>query len=512
MKRIVTLLLAAGLVIGGAASAKAVDFNAKGQWIMGFGVVDSTYITKKNGKRTNGEDKFMALQRLRLQMDAVASEALSGTVYFEIGDTSWGRAADGGALGADGTIVEVKRAYMDWVVPDTALSVRMGIQGVTLPNVAGGSSILDDDVAGITLSYKFNDNVSLTALWARPFNDNYEGTAHNEAGKDWHKYGAADYLDNVDLFALMLPLTMDGWKATPWAMLGFAGKNYYKDGNGGNLYAGTMPTFYNTSNIQYPNLGTHAYGTMVFAGLPFAVTMFDPFNIEVDLNYGYSEGFGRYDIRNQQTNYWRRGNTQREGWLAKALVEYKMDWGTPGIFGWYASGDDGNVKNGSERMPDISPSANFTSFIGDGPEIGWSVHSPSWQNTGYDQMLTYSGTWGIGLQLKDMSFLEDLSHTFRVAYWGGTNSPSMIKYLNVEDATSNIGTSTQGFYLTTEDHLVEFNLVNTYKIYENLDFALELGYIVNGVDKGAWNRYYRGDTSLEKSDAYKATAVFNYSF
>lgn len=43
-----------------------------------------------------------------------------------------------------------------------------------------------------------------------------------------------------------------------------------------------------------------------------------------------------------------------------------MDWGTPGIFGWYASGDDGNVKNGSERMPSIAGAGNFTSFIGDG--------------------------------------------------------------------------------------------------------------------------------------------------
>ena len=521
MKRIITLMLAAGLVLGGAMSAAAIDFNAKGQWIMGFGGVDSTFVTKKDGKRTNGDDKFAAMQRLRLQMDAVASESLSGTVYFEIGDTTWGNGNSGGALGADGKIIELKRAYIDWVVPDTALSVRMGIQGVTLPNVAGGSSILDDDVAGITVSYKFNDNVSLTALWARPYNDNYAGTAHNEAGTAWHKYGAANFLDNVDLFSLMLPVQMDGWKITPWAMLGFGGKNYYKGGkNGGNLYDGTMPTFYTTNSdskyTQYPNLGSNAYGTMVFAGLPFAITMFDPFNIEVDLNYGYSEGFGRYDILNRQNAYWwgdkawRRGDTKREGWLAKALVEYKMDWGTPGIFGWYASGDDGNVKNGSERMPDISPSANFTSFIGDGPELGWSLVSGS--NFGYDQMLTYSGTWGIGLQLKDMSFMEDLKHTFRVAYWGGTNSPSMIKYLNVDAATSNIGNSTQGFYLTTNDALVEFNLVNSYKIYENLEAVLDLGYIVNAVDKGSWNRYYRGNSSFQKGDAWKAAAVFNYSF
>lgn len=30
------------------------------------------------------------MQLVRLQLDAVASESLSGTVYFEIGDTMWG--------------------------------------------------------------------------------------------------------------------------------------------------------------------------------------------------------------------------------------------------------------------------------------------------------------------------------------------------------------------------------------------------------------------------------------
>ena len=36
MKKIATLLLAAGLVFGAATGASAIDFKAKGQWIMSF--------------------------------------------------------------------------------------------------------------------------------------------------------------------------------------------------------------------------------------------------------------------------------------------------------------------------------------------------------------------------------------------------------------------------------------------------------------------------------------------
>lgn len=128
MKRIATLLLAAGLVFGVATGASAIDFKAKGQWIMSFdygqngGFTGGNGMTGFNGKsggRYANEDEFEAKQRIRLQLDAVASEALSGTVFFEMGDTTWGSNNSGGALGADGRIVEVKNAYIDWIVPQT---------------------------------------------------------------------------------------------------------------------------------------------------------------------------------------------------------------------------------------------------------------------------------------------------------------------------------------------------------------------------------------------------------
>ena len=202
---------------------------------------------------------------------------------------------------------------------------------------------------------------------------------------------------------------------------------------------------------------------------------------------------------------WKRGSTERQGFLAKALVEYKMEWGVPGIFGWYASGDDGDVKNGSERMPSIAAAGNFTSFMGDG-NLAWAPNG-AW----YDRDLSYAGTWGVGLQIRDMSFVEDLKHTFRVAYWGGTNSPSMVKYMDSSTAWSSGYGTNDGPYLTTNDGLLEFNLVNSWQIYENLEANLELGYIVNMIDDDTWKKGYMPD-SYEKQDAWKAQLVFAYTF
>ena len=509
MKKIFTLMLAAGMLLGAASGARAIDFKASGEWLVGFGLGDGSLIKDVNDQKRHHDDTFNAGQRIRLQLDAVASETLSGTVFFEIGDQMWGQSESGGALGADSTsVVKLKNAYIDWMVPNTDLKLRMGLQAVALPNVAGGSAIMDGDAAAVVASYQFNENVGLTALWMRPLNDNYTGT---NADGEAYGNGYKNYLDNMDLFALMLPLKFDGVVLTPWAMYGLQGKNTRFNEGGVETADGalnvTLPGYYPGMNFGPGGLGHtgKSYGSMFWAGLPVAITAFDPLNIEFDINYGYVEAMGRYDVLKRGVESV-LGNSKREGWLVKALVEYKMDWGTPGIFGWYASGDDGNVKNGSERLPSIAGSGNFTSFMGDG-NLAWG--------TGYnfyDNNLTYAGTWGIGLQIADVSFVEDLKHTFRVAYWGGTNSPSMVKYMGSAVAWDDTTAVQDGPYLTTNDGLLEFNLVNSWQIYENLEANLELGYIINMMDRDTWDKSYVSDRNWSKQDAWKAQLIFAYSF
>ena len=94
MKKLMTLALAAGMLLGAATGASAIDFKAKGQWLMGFSAGDGSLVShvkdnkaSNHNKAADTDDIFGASQRLRLQLDAVASEALSGTVFFEIGDT-----------------------------------------------------------------------------------------------------------------------------------------------------------------------------------------------------------------------------------------------------------------------------------------------------------------------------------------------------------------------------------------------------------------------------------------
>lgn len=378
-----------------------------------------------------------------------------------------------------------------------------------MPYAAYGSAVYDKETAALIASWRFTDQVGLTAFWGRPYNDNFLGTNSKPA----------NYLDNFDLMGLTLPLSGDGWRVTPWAMYGLKGRNTVYAG-----FAGAVASTYmgmdsyglayqrmvnpSRSVMENARYADRPYDSSFFVGLPIVIQGPDPWNFELDLNYGYSQSSMRYDMINGANGQRVRASNERQGWLAKALVECRLDWGKLGLYGWYGSGDNGNPREGSQRLPYVLPNGNFSSFMGDGEERGWSVFSGG--NWGCDMMLAYSGTWGLGAQIKDVSFVEKLRHTLRVLYWGGTSSPAMAKYLPATAASDGFSRASS-FYLTTNDGLVEFNLDSTWQIYDNLSATVELGYIINNIDKGTWERSY-STARYTKADAYKAAVVFQYKF
>lgn len=557
-----TLFFTAGLLIAAAKGAEAVDFRAKGVWIANFEYGSGGAFTERGrsrggreGRRTSGwgrygEDEFEAKSRIRLQLTAVASEALSGTVYFEIGKSVWGEAKSGGALGTDGKVVKIKHAYLDWTVPDTALKIRMGLQRIDLPDfVTEASQAFDADVAAVVLSDKISDTVSVTAFWARPYNDNWTGNAGTWDGSYYVNSNPQNFMDNMDLFGLLVPLRFDGITVTPWAMLGGIGPNTSRTVTG-DPAAGTVlfgrnaagwgalgltPAVYALKNYQqYYNARPNAavtdtrtvlsgYSTAFWAGLTGEVIAFDPFRLAWSANYGgVYTGVQALD---------------RHGWYGSLLAEYKCGWGTPGLYGWYTSGDDGNIKNGSERMPTIEDNNESTNALASFGTLGTLT-------LGRDTLLgsTFVGTWGVGVRVKDVSLLENLKQTLHVNYLGGTNSPSMAKYIKGAKAaggrggewwqyaaavTPDTGRGTAdfnsadfyGLYLTTLDSAMEFGLTSEYKIYENLKLLVEANYIALWLDqsRSVWGGFtdptdgqWIGSNST--ADAWNVNVSFIYKF
>ena len=514
-----TAALASAALLGAPLRAEAIDFKAHGWWLFSaqYGQ-NGNFTDKGHTGYDNLEDDFEARSRVRLQLDAVASESLSGQVYFEIGKFIWGKANNpqgGGALGADATnMIKLKRAFIDWMVPNTDLSVRMGIQAFRSPYFAlDGPTVMTADGAGITANYKINDNVSVTGFWMRPYNDNYISASGREDG----------FLDNTDFGGLFIPLTFDGVAMTPWGIYGAIGPNTFRtakkpaegenaffgqriNGVDGNYFwSGMFPLLANKKAINRKT--PSEYGNAWWGGLTGELTMWDPFRIAWEFTYG-------------SVDWMDDAAMNRKGWMGALLFEYKLDWGIPGIYGWYASGDDDDLGNGSERMPYIVNDFGVSGFSDTfaGPDINGLERDRVLANT-------LIGTWGVGARLKNMSFLPKLRHTLHVSLWGGTNSSGILEKIhdrtgqwmspNVNDNTNyTVPVGRDNIYLTDKDYALEMGLLNQYKIYENLSVNLEASYVHLMLDKSddTWGLATTGGGKRGIRDAWNVSALFIYAF
>ena len=273
------------------------------------------------------------------------------------------------------------------------------------------------------------------------------------------------------------------------------------------MRAGLLPAWGATGTSAHSNVNgfdLDQYATAWWAGLTADITYFDPFRIAFDFMGGGVQ--------------WDDSRLNRAGWMAALLVEYKLDWGIPGILGWYASGDNSNLGDGSERMPYLSLNNGdneFSNFAFDG-------HPYIAREKALSASMT--GTWGVGLRIKDMSFIEDLKHTFRVNLIGGTNDHGIFRQLAKKGGLYN-GNNTpyiygdyaglSGLYMTDQDTALEISLHNEYKMYENFTIMLDASYMALWLEDTKYKgvrRQLSSATGSEQRDNWNVNVSFVYSF
>jgi hypothetical protein len=126
MKKLATLLLAAGMVVASTAPASAADVKLDGFYRYTFQTASTGF---------NGVNQEATQQRMRLGLTIAASENLSGYTQFQLGTNDFGSAPKHGKMD-----VQARQYYIDWQVPATPVKVRMGRQGLGLPADAFGGN------------------------------------------------------------------------------------------------------------------------------------------------------------------------------------------------------------------------------------------------------------------------------------------------------------------------------------------------------------------------------------
>lgn len=466
MKRFFSALLITGMALGMAAQAEAKPEVKIG----GFLQIAPYYLDgafhSNRSPNTEGS-RFNVGQRMSLQMQFIANENVYGFLDLRSdqlwGDTNSGSASfsRGGGLGDTEAGLYTKYAFMDFMVPETDLRVRMGIQPMVLPGYVAGSAILDTNVAGIAANYQVTESIGVGAFWLRPYDT-------------WQVDDSS-----TDLFGLSMPVTTAGFNITPWGAFGMSGRN--SDMRTTKGYS--TPAWVNPAMVA--KVDDNA--TLWWAGLTGEIKLWNPFRMAFDINYGSAKGYA--------------DSLDRSGWLFSALAEYSTAYGVPGVLGWYSTGDKGNIDGGSNRMPTLMPSWEASSFGFDGNFAS--------RNDGSGLMGDSPvGTWGVMLRMKDIPSIEKMKHVLRVGYYRGTNSENAVRRgLNVVGAPQTLyNQGTNGIYLSKKDAMWEANFDSVYQMYNNFQLALEIGYLRLQLDEALWNV-----ENLDKN-AYRAALTFAYNF
>ncbi len=415
---------------------------------------------------TKTEDTFEIWQRLRVRTDFVANEAVKFRLGIKI-DNIWGNGTYT-AANPDTTGIVVYQAFLQYKWPGCDVEVTAGLQDLTFPQSAifSGSLIFDDTAAALTVKTSLiPETLGLVAGFARMIDTNrtYDPTT-TQVG------------DELDFYFLTLPITVTGFKATPWGMVGVAGKNagYYTTFASSFGQASFAEDLLSAGTLISPTKWKNNQNVYFWGGSTFEVSALDPVRFYADVIYG---GGAMSD----------RKKSRRSGWFIDFGTEYTgWDLLTPQAFAWWGTGEDSSTANGSERMPHTRPTwgPGGGSFLFDGGQL-LARNS----NMGVDPV----GTYGAAASLKNITFVPKLTHTLTFAYIHGNNSPRAMRFLNSYLGAGDLYAGSNPYFmmgrdLTSHEHEVALNLDSEYALYENLNIRMETGWAKGEFEKSVWGR------------------------
>uniref|UniRef100_I2Q5X0 Outer membrane homotrimeric porin n=1 Tax=Desulfovibrio sp. U5L TaxID=596152 RepID=I2Q5X0_9BACT len=428
---------------------------------------------------TKTEDSFEIWERIRVRTDFVANENLKFRLATKV-DNTWG---NGTYTAANPDVaIQVYQAYLQFKYPGTEIEVNAGLQPTAFPQSAlfNDSIVFTDWAAALIVKAPLvPGTVDLTAGFARLIDTNrtYDTTT-TQVG------------DELDMYFLTLPITTEGFKVTPWAVLGIAG-------NKAGYYTAYASSFGKASYAEdLLSAGTQVGATgwknnqnpYYWVGGAFEVSVLDPVKFYADV----INGGGALEDRKK---------SKRQGWFVDLGAEYTgWDLLTPQVFGWWSTGEDSSTANGSERMPHTRPNwGPGGSFLFDDSQV-FARNS----NMGMDPV----GAMGFGASLNNITFVEKLSQRLTFTYIQGNNSARAIRSLNY--ALGSNPYFVMGRDLTTNEHALGVNFDSQYMIYENLAARIETGWAHGQFQKSVWG--HRLADRAEAADTWKVAVGFTYKY
>lgn len=427
------------------------------------------------GKRT--EDSFEIWQRFRVRTDFTAAETVKFRLGVQVTDTPWGQ---GTYVAANPTVsLEAYQAYLQFFLPDSPVEMTIGLQQFSLPQ----SPLFFDSV--VLASKQGTKSFPVLVLNTPLYGDTVRLNAGMGRLRDVNRTydpSTSQVGDELDIYFLTLPVTLGGLQVTPWATVGVVGRSSldltaYRNGlvSGGWFEGGR-------GYVDNQNAAAWLGAAMTLSAL-------DPIKVYGDVIYG-------------QAALADAGRNHRQGVFADLGAEYTgLSWGVPTLGAWWASGEDDNLGNGSERMPVMM------SHFG----IGGSWLFACGQDLSNDNLgASPLGAMGLFASIRELSLIENLSQTLTLTAMAGTSSARGMRRA-VAASGGNGAYLTMGRELAEGERLYGLNYDSRYRLNENLSLIVESGWArMTGANGAIWNgtRNFTGHVA----DAWKAALGFRYVF
>ncbi|WP_243309901.1 outer membrane homotrimeric porin [Fundidesulfovibrio agrisoli] len=483
MKRLGLLGLCFSLLLGLAGqSAAATEVKMVGDARVHANVWSNIDYTGWNANGTRTGDPTTIWERFRLRTDFIANEGLKFRFGIRVQNRIWGN--DTFTVDNPTVAIDVYQAFLQFKWPGTNVEFSIGMQDFDLPMsnpmLASSPVIGGTRLAAAIVSIPVCDAFKVNGGFARLL-DTY---------KDFDPT-TTQIADEFDAYFMTLPITLQGFAATPWAMIGVAGRDagYFNVGTGSmrNSAESLASNLFSAGTYLAPRGFSNAQNLYFWVGTSMSVTVLDPFKFYADVIYG--EG-----------NASDRGKNRRGGLFFDIAAEYTgLDIVTPQVTFWYSTGEDSSTTNGSERLPTIVQNwGPSNSFLFDCTQQFVNGH----------MALNPTGSWGFAVSLNKVSFIQDLTHRLTFTFAQGTNSPRGLRNANLLAGTGNY--VQLGRDLATTENLLAINFDNEYKIYENLSAVVETGWAHGNFDKSVWGR--RFVNAANSGDAWKVAFGVTYRF
>ena len=464
---ILLLVLVSGLVLAAEIKIKG-DFNNRftiytnhNDWLDG----EKGVLRDGNSSESWGEAKY------RLWFNASSNDGkVKGVWAFEAGSLEYGKPDDigrgvGGSYSGDGINVEARWLYTDFQLPwlENKARIRMGLQPFTI-----NSYFWSETIMGVTSDFSVGP-VTLKLAWLRPYRDESKDPDDDVEDLDAF-YGRVNFKPskniNVGLFGVYFQGDSD--TSDPSGFATITSQNY------------EVKKLKNEFDLDLLTIGADGKGNFgnlfVCWDLMYQVGSIDNANFKDSYNgWDYNRGVVNEDF-------------DVSAWLAHVDIGYRLDKMKFTYTFWYASGDDdgGDSDFDAFMAVDIDCKANMTIFK--------AMYAEDDYFTEKDYLLDK------GFVMNKLAF--DYKASKKLSF--GTAAMYMLTAENIE-YRDDAGKQRNG-----DEVGVEVNVWMKYKLYDNLEFAINAGYLFAGDAMDFWEEGQRDGSSDE--DIFISSCRVRYKF